>query len=360
MQNIRLYFAVILFPLSLVYGIIIFFRNLLFDLGVLKSISFQLPVISVGNITAGGTGKTPHVEYLAGLLGRDYQIAVLSRGYRRKSKGFQLAAEGSTAEEMGDELLQIHNRFPKIPVAADRDRVNGIGQLINRFPQLEAVILDDAFQHRYIDPGLSIVLVDNTRPVFRDFLLPMGNLRESRCNINRADVVIVTKCSPEMDELQRKDFIRRLHLRHRQPVFFTRYQYGNVVPVFEGKAGVFLMQQEKQKNPCILLVTGIAFNKPLKEYLNVFTPCMDEISFADHHYYKPADIRVIERKFTALPANSKIIITTGKDAAKFREMEEEFNHISAFLYYIPIEVKFLEEGEKTFNEMVMKFCGGEQ
>ena len=360
MRNCRLCFAVILFPLSLIYGIVVFFRNLFFDLGILKSVSFRLPVISIGNLTAGGTGKTPHVEYLIDLLRDKLKIAVLSRGYKRKSKDFQLAVTGSTVEEIGDELRQIHSRFPEILVAADNDRVHGIGHLTAKYTGLEAIILDDAFQHRYVNPGLSIVLVDHARPVFRDFLLPMGNLRESRCNINRADMVIVTKCPSEMNELQRQDFIRRLHLWHQQPVFFTHYKYGNMVPVLKEKARPFEMQQVKRSNTGILLVTGIADNRPLKEHISLFAISMITLAFADHHSYKPADIRAIERKFGELPADQKIIVTTEKDATKFKEMPGELDRIAVFLYYIPIEVKFLDEGEKPFNEFVMNFCGGKQ
>ncbi len=360
MQSIRQYFAVILFPLSLIYGMVVFFRNLFFDLGIWKSVRFQLPVISVGNITAGGTGKTPHVEFLLNLLSREFQIAVLSRGYKRKSKGFRMAVDGSTVEEVGDELMQIHNRFPQLAVAADNDRVHGIGQLTIKFPGLQAIILDDAFQHRRVNPGLSIVLVDHTRPVFRDFLLPMGNLRESRCNINRADVVIVTKCPPEISEVQRREFIRRLRLRHQQPVFFTGYQYGNILPVFRDKAEAFTMHPEKQHNPGILLVSGIANNKPLKDLLMTCTTQLISISFNDHHTYTPADIRAIERRFAEIPAGSGIIVTTEKDAVKFREMGGELKNISANLYYIPVEVKFLEEGNKVFNEFVLNLIKGNE
>ncbi|MBN1413765.1 MAG: tetraacyldisaccharide 4'-kinase [Bacteroidales bacterium] len=352
----RLYFVFILFPLSLLYGIVVFFRNLLFDLGIIKSEHFPFPVISVGNLTIGGTGKTPHVEYLIKLLKDSHRIAVLSRGYKRKTKGFQLAVTGSTAEEIGDELLQIHNRFPEILVAADSDRIHGIGQLIAKFPGLEIIILDDAFQHRYVNPGLSIVLVDYKRPVFRDFLLPMGNLREYRCNINRADIVIVTKCPPGMDELQQQDFIRRLRLWHEQPVFFTYYQYGDIIPVLEEKSGKTFTWQNERNYANILMVTGIADYRPLKDYLSQFTVNVIVLSFADHHSYKPNDIRIIEQKLATLPADSTIIITTEKDATKFKEIPGELDKISPFLYYIPVEVRFLEEEDKSFNEMIISFC----
>ncbi len=355
MRNKRLYFAVILFPLSLIYGTVVFFRNLLFDLGVLKSMSFKLPVISVGNITVGGTGKTPHVEYLAALLGNRYRTAVLSRGYKRKSRGFQLADEGSMVEDTGDELLQIKKRFPEIIVAADRKRVHGINRLTLLFPELRVIMLDDAFQHRRVNPGLSIVLVDYNRPVFKDFLLPLGNLRESKRNINRAEMVIVSKCPPGIKEEQRQEFVRRLRLWHRQPVFFTFYHYDDPVPVFNPDAGRLFLQPGKHNNPAILMVTGIADAKPLQDYLSVRASHLAMLNYKDHHTYTTADILFIEQKFNELPQSSRIIITTAKDAVKFRELKGEWQVADKYLYYLPIRVSFLDGGEKAFNERIMNF-----
>jgi tetraacyldisaccharide 4'-kinase len=357
MHTKRLYFAVILFPLSLIYGAVVFFRNLFFNLGIFSSVSFDLPVISVGNITAGGTGKTPHVEYLAGLLKSLYKIAVLSRGYKRKSVGFQLVVEGSTVANTGDELLQIRNQFPELIVAADRKRVHGIRQLTRQYPELDVIILDDGFQHRYVNPGLSILLVDHNRPVFRDFLLPLGNLRESRCNINRADMVIVTKCPLEMNEMQRQEFTGRLCLEHQQPVFFTCYQYEDPVPVFEGLSKAMPISHEKESNPAILMVAGIADTRPLKDYLSTCTTRLLTLTYNDHHAYNITNIRSIENRFNELPEDSKIIVTTAKDAVKFREMSVEWRNLSNSLYYLPLRVKFLGDGEKAFNETIMSFCG---
>jgi len=356
MQKSRIYFAPILFPLSFIYGLVVFIRNLLFDAGILKSTRFQLPVLSVGNITAGGTGKTPHVEYLADRLKKDFKIAVLSRGYRRRTKGFLVTDAGSPAREIGDESRQIKNRFPDITVAVDSRRVHGIERLMAEFPGLEAVILDDAFQHRYVQPDLSIILVDHERPVFRDFLLPLGNLRECRRNINRADVVIVTKCPPEMSAEQKGTFIAKLQLRRRQPVFFTCYHYGNLMPVFKGKAPAVDLHKERNDNPAVLLVTGIANSRPLKEFIGQHKTGLNEMRFPDHHFYTAADIRTIEKRFTELPSEKKIILTTEKDAAKLGEMPVEFQKTGAHLYYIPLEVRFLDEEEKHFNELVTKFC----
>lgn len=357
MQNRRLYFAFILFPLSLIYGFVVFLRNLFFDAGILKSTGFPLPVLSVGNLTAGGTGKTPHVEYLASRLKRDRRIAVLSRGYKRKTKGFFIAGAGSSAREIGDEPRQIKNRFPDLVVAVDNKRVHGIESLMKEFPDLDAVILDDAFQHRSVRPGLSIVLVDHSRPVFTDFLLPLGNLRECRRNINRADVILVTKCPPDMNAEQRTTFTAKLHLRKGQPVFFTRYQHGNPVPVFEEGVPAIELLKEKKDNPVVMLVTGIADNKPLKRHLDQVVTVGSELRFPDHHFYNAGDIRTLEKRFMELRAERKIVLTTEKDATKLREIAGEFQKIGAFLYYIPIDVVFLDNGERRFIELVKNFSG---
>jgi tetraacyldisaccharide 4'-kinase len=352
MQKSRLYFAFLLFPISLIYGLAVFIRNLLFDAGLLKSTRFQLPVLSVGNITAGGTGKTPHVEYIADLIRSRYRVAVLSRGYKRKTKGFLLAGAKSTADEIGDESRQIKNMFPDIIVAVDNKRVHGIKRLMAEFPDLETVILDDAFQHRHVRPDLSIVLIDHERPVFRDFLLPLGNLRECPRNINRADTVIVTKCPQDMNPEKRKTFVSKLHLRRRQPVFFTSYRYGNLVPVFAEKAMVIDQNKKRNDNPGVLLVTGIADSRPLKMYINQTMTVAAEMRFGDHHLYSIRDIRAIEKRFIELPAERKIILTTEKDATKLRELAGELQRLHAFLYYIPVQVNFLDEGRVKFEEMV--------
>jgi tetraacyldisaccharide 4'-kinase len=186
----------LLLPLSLLYGLVVLIRNLLFDFRIMRSTRFKLPVISVGNITVGGTGKTPHVEYLVQLLKNDFKLAVLSRGYKRKTKGFILASKKTGVADIGDEPLQIKLKFPDVNIAVEHNRVKGVRTLIERIPKLNLVILDDAYQHRYIRPGLSILLVDYNRPIFHDMLLPAGNLRESWHNAKRADIIIITK-SPD-------------------------------------------------------------------------------------------------------------------------------------------------------------------
>ena len=220
-----------LLPFSPFYGMVVRIRNLLFDINILRSTRFNIPVISVGNITVGGTGKTPHVEYLVQLLRNDYKLAVLSRGYKRKTNQFILASKSSGITEIGDEPKQIKLKFPGVYVAVDSNRVRGIRTLMQSIHNLDMVILDDAYQHRYVKAGLSILLIDYNRPIFKDMLLPAGNLREPRNNLNRADIIIVTKCPEILTSSQRGDFITRLRPNSKQAIFFTKFAYGSPVPV---------------------------------------------------------------------------------------------------------------------------------
>jgi tetraacyldisaccharide 4'-kinase len=331
---------------------------LFFDFNIIKSISFDIPVISIGNITAGGTGKTPHVEYLVNLLQPYCKIAVLSRGYKRKSKGFVVAGKRTPVKEIGDEPRQIKLKFPGIIMAVDNKRVHGIKQLITEFPGIEVILLDDAFQHRYVKAGLSIVLVNYERPVFKDFILPLGNLREYRCNLNRADIVIITKCPPDINNIKRQKFIKNLKLKHNQPVFFTTYDYNNPVPLFRKKTLPISFKQIKKENAEILLVTGIASNKPLKDYLLKYSAAITELAFPDHHAYRKKDIDLIKRKFNQLVSPAKIILTTEKDAVRLMEWNTELGNLKQFIHYVPVGVKFLAKGEKPFIKRIHKYVWG--
>lgn len=358
MRNWRLYFVWLLFPVSLIYGLIIYIRNLLFDFNILKSRSFDLPVISIGNITVGGTGKTPHVEYLVNQLKTYCKLAVLSRGYKRKSKGFVIARKRSLTEEIGDEPLQIKRKFPDIIVAVDGNRVHGIERLLHDFPGIELILLDDAFQHRYVKAGLSIVLVNYEKPVFKDFMLPAGNLREFCSNINRADIVIITKCPPEIDSIKRQMFIKKLKLSNHQPVFFTTYHYDNPVALFSKKARSVSFKRIQKENTAILLITGIAGSKPLKDYLSMFSGNVTEMAFPDHHAFNQKDIELIKSKFSQLISPDKIVITTEKDAVRLMEWNNLLGNLKQYIYYVPVRVKFLAKGEKPFIKRIHKYIWG--
>jgi tetraacyldisaccharide 4'-kinase len=346
----------LLLPFSFFYWIGVTIRNRLFDLRVLRSTGFDIPVISIGNITVGGTGKTPHVEMLVRMLISDYRIAVLSRGYKRKSTGFIMASRHSLVSDIGDEPMQIKNKFPEISVAVDSDRVHGVNKLLRSKHRPEMVILDDAFQHRYIRPGLSIVLVDYNRPVFNDILLPAGNLREPWRNIRRSHIVVVTKCPENLFPQEMTWFTQKLGLNKEQELFFTTYSYGTPEAIFPAKKrkDVPTFKQLRKMHAGILLVTGIANPQPVLQFLQKIVKVYETIFFADHHEFTNFDIQAISVRFHSIPAREKYVLVTEKDAVKLRELDVDEQLKKAFLC-IPVEVQFLARGEKSFYKRIDKF-----
>jgi tetraacyldisaccharide 4'-kinase len=347
-----------LLPLSLFYGLIVMIRNWLFDAKLLRSTRFKLPVICIGNITVGGTGKTPHVEYLIRQLKQNYNLAVLSRGYKRQTHEFILATSDSGVAEVGDEPLQIKRKFPDVHVAVESDRVLGVQMLMELIPGLRVVLLDDAYQHRTITPGLSVLLIDFTRPVFRDVLLPAGNLRESSRNMRRADIILVTKCPSSLSIGEREKFISRLHPCKHQQVFFTYYDYGNPLPVFPEQAGkqlINLPDKPVHKKKSVLLVTGIANPAPLKQYLANIFDVRDELDFPDHHNYSRNDFLQIKTTFDPIGDPEKYVLVTEKDAVRIRESAFIDCTFRSAFYYIPIEVKFLTDCEEAFLNIINRF-----
>jgi tetraacyldisaccharide 4'-kinase len=348
----------LLLPLSLLYGLVVLIRNLLFDFRIMRSTRFKLPVISVGNITVGGTGKTPHVEYLVQLLKNDFKLAVLSRGYKRKTKGFILASKKTGVADIGDEPLQIKLKFPDVNIAVEHNRVKGVRTLIERIPKLNLVILDDAYQHRYIRPGLSILLVDYNRPIFHDMLLPAGNLRESWHNAKRADIIIITKCPDHLSARERSDFFTKLHPGPKQKVFFTCYTYGTPVPVFpckHSRQDFGSYNYIRKSGAGIMLVTGIANPLPIRQFLEHNLHIDDELIFNDHHDYDLKDLQLIKIRFKTIELAEKCIIVTEKDAVRLRELDISDKSFRRSFYYIPVEVKFQAKGEKPFVKRVYKF-----
>lgn len=342
-------------PFSFLFRFVVWIRNLLFDLNILHSTRFNIPVISVGNITVGGTGKTPHVELLIRHLKPDYRLAVLSRGYKRKTSGFMLADRHSLVAEIGDEAVQIITKFPEITVAVDGQRVRGVRKLLKTRGRPEVIILDDAFQHRYIKPGLSILLIDYNRPVFEDHILPAGNLREPWKNSKRADIILVTKCPAELLPKDRFRFAEKLHLHPRQSLHFTSYSYSSPLAVFPRKKSNDLISfmQLRKSNPGILLVTAIANPLPVLQFLKETLHVDDNLFFADHHEFSSSDLQLISRRYHSIPGREKYIMVTEKDAVKLHEMEMDSILRKAF-YYIPVEVTFLAKGEKLFFKRIKK------
>ena len=344
--------SALLFPISVLYGTVTFVRNKMFDCGILPSEKFDVPVICVGNLSVGGTGKTPHTEYLARLLSARYRVAVLSRGYKRKSKGFVLADERTTARELGDEPYQIRRKFPDIKVAVDADRRNGITRLM-QLPdeeKPEVIILDDAFQHRYVKPTLSLLLTDCKRLYTSDYVLPAGRLREWKSGASRADIIIVTKCKADISDKERENIQRQISPSKNQRVFFTYINYGELLPVFGDRSDTLV--NVSGRNPEVLLLTGIANPLPLKNKVEEFSSNIDMLSFPDHHDFSEADIRSVENCLKTDKDNRKIVVTTEKDAVRLLANPYLSDEYKERFYYIPIRIDFCGGEAEEFDRIV--------
>ncbi|HEX2934133.1 MAG TPA: tetraacyldisaccharide 4'-kinase [Bacteroidales bacterium] len=341
----------ILVPFSFLYGAIVWIRNLLYDIKVFKSYEFKLPVISLGNITVGGTGKTPHTEYLIRLLEKQYKVAFLSRGYKRKTRDFRYATESSTVNEIGDEPWQIRHKFPHIIVAVDRDRVNGIRNIQESYAETDIILLDDAFQHRSVKPGINILLVDYNRPIFNDTLLPRGELREPVSGRDRADIFIVTKSPANMSAMDRRLFAINIDPLPHQRVYFSTIKYNTPLPVFAGARNEVDFQD---KSLSVLLVTGIAKAKSILDHLRKQYTNVEHVEFADHHAFTVNDIQAIQQKYNGITEEKKIIFTTEKDAVRLRTMQNSDMNPDEW-YYLPIEIEFLHDEGELFNRQIMHY-----
>ncbi len=342
-----------LLPFSWLYGIAVRLRNQLFDIGMLKSRSFDVPVISVGNITVGGSGKTPHVEYLVKLLKDKTKVAVLSRGYKRKSKGFVLAKKDTPMSEIGDEPFQIKKKFPNIYVAVDKDRCHGIDKLTdnNVAKDTDVILLDDAYQHRYVKPGINILLVDYHRLIIYDKLLPAGRLREPKEGKSRADIVIVTKCPSDMKPMEFRVLIKAMNLRPYQNLYFTTLKYGNLKPLYCGD-DMKLDSLTKQHN--VLLLTGIASPNQMILDLKPYTENILPMTFSDHHQFTQKDIRRLNEQFAEMP-EPKLIITTEKDATRLFGMEGLSDDVRHNIFALPVEVQFMLDQQDMFNQKIIDY-----
>ncbi|WP_304063528.1 tetraacyldisaccharide 4'-kinase [Hoylesella loescheii] len=340
-------------PLSWLYGLGVGFRNLLFKLGILKSRAFDIPVISVGNITVGGSGKTPHVEYLVSLLKDKLKVAVLSRGYKRKSKDYVLADNDSTMSQIGDEPYQIKQKFPDIYVAVDKKRTRGIDRLTSDglTKDVDVILLDDAYQHRYVKPGVSILLIDYHRLIIYDKLLPAGCLREPQEGKSRADIVIITKCPKDLRPMEYRVLMKALDLFPYQSLYFTTLAYDNLKQVY-GTSSIALNSLPKSCN--VLLLTGIASPKQMQHDLEVYNCNLHLLAFPDHHNFSKKDVREINSKFAALPS-PKIIITTEKDASRIKFVEGLEDEVKESMYALPIRIQFMLGQEEEFNNKIINY-----
>lgn len=334
MKKLRL----ILWPFAVVYDGITRVRNFCFTKGVFQEREYDFPVIGVGNLSVGGTGKTPVIEYLIRLLQDRYQIATLSRGYGRKTKGYLDVLPENSATEVGDEPLQFARKFNQIQVAVCEKRSLGIERLREKNPVLEVILLDDVYQHRHVKPGFLVMLTAYSDLFYTDFVLPAGNLRESRSGAARADVVVVTKCPLELSKSEQDKIKDRIAQYTEAPVYFAGIAYGMPAGV-DGQLSWDVLKTEP-----ISVVTGIAKPKPFIDYLDRLALDYEHLEFGDHHTFSPAELKALDRK--------KIILTTEKDYVR---LHDKLNN--AQLYYLPIAVQFLEKAE-AFDNSVLRFTEG--
>jgi tetraacyldisaccharide 4'-kinase len=340
-------FRFLLFPFSLLYGAAVWLRNWLFDKEVIKSAAFNFPIICVGNLAVGGTGKTPMVEYLIRLLKDEYETATISRGYKRKTKGFGIASADTTALEIGDEPMQFHKKFPDITVAVGEERLVAIPQLLQEKPNTRVIILDDAFQHRYVKAGLNILLTEYKDLYVHDLMMPAGDLRDIKSSAKRAECVVVTKCNPELTLPEAEKIQLQLRLLPAQRIFFTCIAYGQPYHLFS-KAITNIDQTTH-----VLLICGIANPKPLKEYLVKNTSTYDMLRYADHHIFDSEDLVEIKKQFARVSSANKILLTTEKDGVRMKKFE---NELAGFpLFVLPIRHRFLFEQGHQFDVMVKSF-----
>lgn len=333
----------VLTPLSWIYGAGVYMRNKLFDFHILPSQRFDIPVISVGNITVGGTGKTPHVEWLIEQLSSDFNIAVLSRGYKRKTKGFVLATPHSTPSTIGDEPYQIYRKFRRVArVAVCEGRRTGIKRLMELYPDLNLIILDDALQHRYVDPKVSVLLMDWSRRVHTDHLLPLGRLRESTSAINRADFVVVTKVPRNVKPVDLMLVKKELDLMAYQQLLFTRFKYSPPAPVFEESARYSVHLDRLDKKDIVMVLTGIANPRGLVKHLMEYDFRMYVQHYPDHYSFSRKDLEKLAEIFHGLNGARKLILTTEKDAVRLASNPYFPESLKPFIYYLPISVESVD------------------
>ncbi|MDZ4822618.1 MAG: tetraacyldisaccharide 4'-kinase [Flavobacteriales bacterium] len=332
----------LLLPISIIYSWVVWLRNRFFDWGIFKSEKGEIKTIVIGNLSVGGTGKTPHVEFIVRHLQEQISLAILSRGYGRTTKGFVLADGNATADKLGDEPMQIHHKFPTVPLAVCANRLEGIKELKKLFPQTRLVILDDAIQHRRLRGDKNILLTDYSNPYFRDLMLPTGTLRDNRRENRRAQIIMVTKCPHDLSESQRDAFIRNIHPNSHQEVVFSTYKYGTPVQ-FSGpplllKDGADIMGFSGIANPASF--HSFIFRQYSLKRFKIYP---------DHHRYSKRDLRNLHSAYITFAALLQGLVTTEKDATRLGSllMTNEFKQVPMF--FIPVEVKLLHSPENFFE-----------
>lgn len=338
----------ILFPISILYGVIIWIRNKFYDAGLFSSLSFDaIPVISVGNLSVGGTGKSPHIEYLVRLLSKKFHTATLSRGYGRSTKGFRIADDHADARSIGDEPYQFKRKFDNILVAVGEDRVTAIPELLQRAPYIETILLDDAFQHRSVKPGLNILLTEYNKPYTKDYILPLGRLREGRKAAMRADIIIVSKC-PELTVAQKEKMLSDLEAESNQKVFFTKIEYDEPYPLLDNN--ISFNQETKA-----ITFSGIANATPFINRVATLTQDVHELNYKDHHYFTKDDIQELYETFNYIKNENKCIFVTEKDATRLLLHKKLLQEYNLPIVVIPIRISFLFDEGTQFDQLLDEY-----
>ena len=327
----------LLYPFALIYGAVVWLRNSLYDSGFFSSVEFSVPVITVGNLSVGGTGKTPHVEYLIRLLQYEYTIATMSRGYKRRTQGFLLAGDNANALKIGDEPMQYKMKFPDLVVSVAEERMTGIPYLLQRRPDVDIVLLDDAFQHRSVKAGMNILITDYSRPFYEDYILPYGRLREGRKAYHRADIIVVSKCPPALKRADADAMVGQINPLAHQQVFFSAIRY-------EAPYNFFTNEQVSLTNANVLLVCCIARPEPLIEQVQSLAKEVHVLSYPDHHYFLSKDLEEIKSTYDNWQVPNKVIVTTEKDATRLHLQLDKISTWNIPVVVLPIAVFVL------FNE----------
>jgi len=346
------YLKFLLYPFSLLYGLVMWVRNRLYDSGTLTAVSFDIPMIAVGNLSVGGTGKTPHVEYLIRLLKERFAVATLSRGYNRKTRGFFLANENSTAAQLGDEPMQFHQKFPDISVSVGEERMLAVPELLRERQETQVILLDDAFQHRSIKPGMNILVTEYNRPFTRDHVVPFGRLREGRSGYERANIIIVSKCPAALAESEKRALEQEIAPLPHQGLFFTSLQYGQLYDMLSG------LPVTAGPETSILLVCGIARPAPLVQHLKEQYKEVFLLPFPDHYYYSNSDLEKMARELKGLPGTEKLVVTTEKDAVRLHLLQPRLEQMGLQMAVIPVEISFLFGEGNSFNNYIFDYIEG--
>lgn len=341
---------ILLSPFSLLYGIGVGIRNVFYDSGIVRSSKFSVPIIAVGNLAVGGAGKTPHVEYLIRLLSPYINVGTLSRGYKRHTKGFRIIKSQDNAKIAGDEPIMYKRKYPDVAVVVGENRALAIPEMVSNFPTIQTIILDDAYQHRSVEPGLNILLTTHGLPFTRDYLLPSGRLREWRRNYNRADVIIVSKCPQDMTIADKEAIVKEIKPYDHQEIFFSTYTYGNPYYMFQvGQRIVF------DKALDVILLSAIADTSYLLSYLKTQTRAIHHLEYEDHHEFTEEDMDHLIKVYTHREVDKKVVLTTEKDAMRLEPYMQKLMDANIPVYILPLRVEFLFNEQARFDELIRKY-----